>query len=495
MIDSSVSRRDFIKSTATSSAVGAAGGLLSASASAHVAGANERLRIGIIGPGRRGFGTHVKTLAKLRNLGTKIDMVAVNDVYTVHRDQAVDFIKKETGIIPKTYRDYRELLADDSIDAVCIATPDHWHAKQTIDALAAGKHVYCEKPMTHTIEESQTVVSAWRASDLVLQVGVQSTSSPVWNVANEMITTGQLGKIVQFQTECFRNGRAGMSRHNVITEEMTPTNIDWRRWLGVEEGLAPDMVFDRATYGQWRCYWPFSMGMFGDLFVHRITGMLKATGLRNPGRVVGGGGIFLEYDNRDVPDVGSLIADFHEGVQCVVSSTMVAEELKLEHIIRGHHGALLFHKPCYLNGSKASFEFVPERPQVTLNNEPKRTTYEATVDHDINSMHFLNFISAIQEGKPNSVNNDPVLGGAAVMMVNLAIRSYREGKVFHIDRNGRVSDGNTGWAANWESMSRAQAKPRHVAGWNAGDKGSVMTPFKYQNLAGPWKNGEPPNGS
>ncbi|MEO2008448.1 MAG: Gfo/Idh/MocA family oxidoreductase, partial [Pirellulaceae bacterium] len=138
MIDSSVSRRDFIKSTATSSAVGAAGGLLSASASAHVAGANERLRIGIIGPGRRGFGTHVKTLAKLRNLGTKIDMVAVNDVYTVHRDQAVDFIKKETGIIPKTYRDYRELLADDSIDAVCIATPDHWHAKQTIDALAAG---------------------------------------------------------------------------------------------------------------------------------------------------------------------------------------------------------------------------------------------------------------------------------------------------------------------------------------------------------------------
>jgi predicted dehydrogenase len=494
MIDPSVSRRDFMKTSATRSAVGAAAGLLTVTATASNGGANDRIRIGIIGPGRRGFGTHVKTLAKLRELGAKIDMVAVNDVYTVHRDQAVDYIKTETGVTAKTYRDYRELLADDSIDAVCIATPDHWHARQTIDALAIGKHVYCEKPMTHTIEESRDVVNEWKSSGLVLQVGVQSTSSPVWTMANEMIKAGQLGKIVQFQTEAYRNGRAGMSRHNVITAEMTPANIDWRRWLGVDEGLAPEMAFDRATYGQWRCYWPFSMGMFGDLFVHRITGILKATGLRNPGRVVGGGGIFLEYDDRDVPDVGSLIADFHEGVQGVVSSTMVAEELKLEHVIRGHHGALLFHKPCYLNGSRASFEFVPERPQVTLDNEPKRKTYEATVDHDINSMHFLNFIDAIRNGKPNSVNNDPVLGAAAVMMVNLAIRSYREGKVFHVDRAGQISDGNGDWAASWEQMSRKRSKPHHIAGWHAGDKGSVMTPFKYQELAGPWQNGEPPDG-
>lgn len=494
MTDSSVSRRDFMKTSATgTAAVGAATSLLTAPARA--TGANDRLRIGIIGPGRRGFGTHVKTLAKLRKLGTNIDMVAVSDVYTVHRDQAVDYIKKETSVTPKTYPDYRDMLADDSIDAVCIATPDHWHAKQTIDALAAGKHVYCEKPMTHTIDETRDVVNAWKASGLVMQVGVQSTSSPVWNMAREMINAGQLGKIVLFQTECFRNGRAGMSRHNVITEEMTPKTIDWRRWLGVDEGLAPEMVFDRATFGQWRCYWPFSMGMFGDLFVHRITGILKATGLRNPGRVVGGGGIFLEYDDRDVPDVGSLIADFHEGVQGVVSSTMVAEELKLEHIIRGHHGALLFHKPCYLNGNKASFEFVPERPQVTLDSKTKRKTYEATVEHDINSMHFLNFFEAIRSDKPNSVNNDPELGAAAVMMVNLAIRSYREGKVYHVDREGQISDGNSSWAAKWEQMSEAKAKPRHVAGWRAGDKGSVMTPFEYQKLAGPWENGQPPRGS
>ncbi|MCA9175739.1 MAG: Gfo/Idh/MocA family oxidoreductase [Planctomycetales bacterium] len=489
---SEVSRRSFVQTTAAGAAMGAAAMAVPAAQTACAAAANDRLRIGVIGPGRRGFGTHVKTLAKLRKLGVAVDMVAVNDVYAVHRDRAVDYIKKETGVDAKTYGDYREMLADDSIDAVCIGTPDHWHAKQAIDAMAAGKHVYCEKPMTHHIDEGVEVIQAWKSSGRVMQVGVQSTSSPVWDMAREMIDRGDLGKVVQFQTECFRNGRAGMSRHNEITPEMTPKNIDWRRWLGVAEGLAPEMVFDRSTFGQWRCYWPFSMGMFGDLFVHRVTGMLKATGLRYPGRVVGGGGIFLEYDDRDVPDVGSLIADFHEGVQCVVSSTMVAEELKLEHVIRGHHGALLFEKACYLNGNKASFDFVPERPQVTLDSKAKRQTFEAVVEHDINSMHFLNFFDAIRKNDPQAVNNDPVLGAAAVMMVNLAIRSYREGKVFQVDREGRVMEGNSSWADQWERMSESHAKPRHVPGWQAGDRGSEMTPFAYQKLAGPWTDGQPP---
>ncbi|MCA9045601.1 MAG: Gfo/Idh/MocA family oxidoreductase, partial [Planctomycetaceae bacterium] len=136
-------RRQFMKTTGASVTVGAGATLLAASAQA--AGSNERLRIGVIGPGRRGFGTHVKTLAGLRKLGRNIDMVGVCDVYTVHRDQAVHFIKSETGVAPETFADYRDMLARDDIDAVCIATPDHWHAKMTIDALAAGKHIYCEK--------------------------------------------------------------------------------------------------------------------------------------------------------------------------------------------------------------------------------------------------------------------------------------------------------------------------------------------------------------
>lgn len=483
-----VSRRGFIQ---TSAAVGAAG-VLAAPAVVRAKGANERLRIGFIGPGRRGFGTHVLSLSKLHKLGRKIDLVAVNDVYTVHRDRAVHFIKKQTGTEPETFDDYRDMLQRADIDAVCIATPDHWHAKQTIDALQAGKHVYCEKPMTHTVEEGRDVVETWKSSGRVLQVGVQSTSFPVWDMAREMIDAGQLGKIVQFQTESARNSKYGMSRHNVITKEMTPQTVDWKQFLGVEEGLAPEMPFDRATFGQWRCYWPFGFGMYSDLFVHRVTGMLKATGLRYPGRVVGGGGIFMEYDDREVADVASIIADFHEGAQALVSSTMVSEELKLEHLIRGHHGLLRFDKNCTGNGTKGTFEFIPERPQVTLDSSLKREQFEATNEHDVNTMHFANFLDAIESGKPEMVNNDPVLGAAAVMIVNLAVRSYREGRVFQIDRDGNVSDGDSSWAANWERMSKEKAKPRHVPGWSAGDKGSLFYPPHYQELAGRWIDGRPP---
>ena len=105
---------------------------------------------------------------------------------------------------------------------------------------------------------------------------------------------------------------------------------------GEKEGLAPDLPFDRATYGQWRCYWPFGYGMFSDLFVHRVTTMLQATGLRFPGQVIGAGGIFLEFDDREVPDVATVVADFYEGVQGLVSSTMISATT-IQHVIRGHH--------------------------------------------------------------------------------------------------------------------------------------------------------------
>jgi predicted dehydrogenase len=482
----SVSRRGFIRATTA----GTAATVLATPLSTRALGANDRLRIGMIGPGQRGFGAHVKTLTRLRKMGANLDVVAVNDVYEVHVDRATEYLHAETGVKPAGYRDYRDMLSSENLDAVFIATPDHWHAKQVIDALDAGVHVYCEKPVTHTIEEAANVVKAWKAAGKVMQVGVQATSSPIWDRARILVESGKLGKVVQFQTEYFRNSRLGMTRHNVITAEMTPQSIDWRQWLGIDEGLAPELPFDRETYAQWRCYWPFSCGMFGDLFVHRVTAMLKATGLRYPGRVVGGGGIYLEYDDREVPDVASIIADFHEGVQGVVSSTMASCEVKLEHAIRGHHGSIVFAGSAYGAGPKAAFDFIPERPQVTGDSTLKRETYRAAAEHDFDTAHFGNFIDAVRAGKPEAVNNDPELGAAAVMMVNLAVRSYREGKVFHVDRQGQVSDGDASWARGWELMSRERSKPRHVAGWRGGDAGSVLYPPQYQKLAGPWKDGK-----
>ena len=486
------SRRTFLQTTAAGAA---AANLLAASTYARAAGANERLRIGVIGAGNRGFNALTKSLVKLRGAGRNIDLVAVADVYSVHRDRFADFVEEETAHKPEATVDYRELVQNQAVDAVVVATPDHWHARQTTDALAAGKHVYCEKPMTHTIDEAKAVVEAWKSSGRVLQVGVQLTSLPVWDMAREMINDGKLGKVVQFQTESARNSKFGMSRHNVITKEMTPQTVDFRRFLGVDEGLAPEMPFDRATFGQWRCYWPFGYGMYSDLFVHRVTGMLKATGLRYPGRVVGGGGIFLEYDDREVADVASIIADFHEGVQGLVTSTMVSEELKLEHVIRGHHGLLRFDKNCAGNSGKGTFEFLPERSQVTLDNSLQPKTFETQIKHDVVTAHLANWLDAVEAGRPTMVNNDPELGAAAVMLVNLAVRSYREGKVFQVDSSGFVGEGNRTWAARWEQMSKSRAEPRHVPGWRAADAGSVLHPPEYQKLAGPWIDGKPPEAS
>jgi hypothetical protein len=132
---------------------------------------------------------------------------------------------------------------------------------------------------------------------------------------------------------------------------------------------------------------------------------------------------------------------------------------------------------------------------VTGDSSLKPTTFSTKTPLDTVSMHLANWIDAIELDDPNRVNNDPELGAAAITVVNLAVRSYREGKVFHVDRGGRVSDGNASWAERWERMSAAGARPNHVPGWNAGDKGSVMTPPDYQKLAGPWIDGEPPEAS
>ncbi len=484
---SNVSRRDFIKSTTATATVGAAAvGVLGVPAPARAAGANERIRIGFIGPGHRGFGAHVKTLNRLRERGENIDLVGVSEVYSVQRDMVADFIHQNTGVKPKLYDNYEDMLADDSIDAVCIGTPDHWHAKQILDGLNAGKHVYCEKPMTHTVDEAMAVLDACKATGKVLQVGSQGTSLPIWDKARELVDEGMLGKVLCVYTDYSRNGRMGMSRTYKLTKEMTPKTVNWRRWLGVDHGLAPDMIFDRAVYKQWRCYWSFGSGMFTDLFVHRISAMLKATGLRFPARVVGGGGIFMEYDDREVTDVATVVADYNEGCELLVSSTMCSANVTIPWAIRGHLGSLVFpvsHTPNRV-------DFVPERPQVTLDSKLKPETFEVE-QINMDDTHFKNFLDAIRANKPEMVNNSPEVGAAAVVTVNLAVRSYREGKAFFF-KDGKVLEADASFTRQWEKMSKERAKPRHVSGWTAGDKGSLIESPDYMNLAGPWVDGKDP---
>src|SRR4051794_5213499 len=473
MDSSDLSRRTFIKNTAAATAVAmAAPAALKANAAAtRSESPNGKLRLGFIGVGGRAQ-THIASAMKLQNDG-QIEIVAVCDVFKRHREEAAEKIHQGTKHKPKQIADYRELLNDPSIDAVCIATPDHWHAKQTLDAFKAGKHVYCEKPMTHSVEEAIAVYHAWKLSGLVMQVGVQSTSLPVWKDVNKRLCDGQLGKVLMYQTSYFRNSDVGQWRYYDLTNDMTPTNIDWKMFLGTDFNLAPDMPFDREKFHQWRCYWDFGAGMFTDLFVHRTTAMLKATGLRFPGRVVGAGGIYLELDDRDVPDVATVVADFPEGVQGIVTATMCCQETPVPQIIRGHNGSFVLGNGEEFKG----YDFVAERPQTTHDSKIKSDHYDVEGLKDSSLAHFTNFVNAARDGKPDDVNCSPELGAAAMVIVKLGSKSYREGKAYHFDaKTLTASEANSSWADRWEKMSKEHAAAKHLPGWTAGDEGSKLYP-------------------
>lgn len=485
--DSVPSRRRFLQASSGAIAAASAVGLPAQRAQA-AAGSNERMRIGFIGPGGRGFGAHVKSLCELHKTGRKIELVGVAEVYKTQRDRVADYIKKQTGTDPARYVDYRDMIEKENLDAVCIGTPDHWHHKQVIDSLAAGLHVYCEKPMTKTVEEAFDVENKWRDSGQVMQVGVQSSSLPQWDKVRAMLQEGKLGKVLGYQTEYFRNSDLGQWRYYKLEKDMTPSTIDWDRWLGVEEGLAPEMPFDREVYKQWRRFWPFGSGMYTDLFVHRTTVMLKATGLRLPGRVVGGGGLFLEYDGRDVPDVATVVADFNEGVQGLVTATMCNEKSRINRLIRGHFGTFDFG----VGGGDNGFDFIPERGPVThVRQEAERIQTEPVGNMTL--AHFANWLDACEADDPMKCNNPPDLGAAAIAVVILGAQSYRNGEVYFIDPETReISTQDPGWAKKWEAMSEAGDSPNHIPGWSAGDYGSTLREPEYMKLGGPWVDGKDP---
>ena len=483
----SVNRRDFLR---TSTVAAGTATVLATASSLRAQGANDRIRIGMIGPGGRGFDAHVKTLCKLQNDGENVEIVAVAEVYSVQREKVCDYIKQENGNSPTQYVDYRDMIEKEELDAVSIATPDHWHRKQIIDSLNAGLHVYCEKPMTKTVEEALDVLKCWKSTGKIMQVGSQGASNPVWNQANQLLTEGKIGKVLMYQTEYNRNSNIGQWRYYELTKEMTPDTIDWKRWLGVEDGLAEERPFDREVYAQWRRFWPFGSGMYTDLFVHRVTGMLKATGLRFPGRVVGAGGLYLEYDGRDVPDVATVAADYPEGVHGLVSSTMCNQETALKECIRGHFGSLVF--------ERGGIRFIPERPQVTLNSKLKEEFIESERFGDGTYEHFKNWLEAIRADDQMMCNNDPELGAAAVTTVILGADSYRNGLCYYFNREtGPVNayeahQKGESWAKQWEQLSEARGPAKHIPGWTAGDYGSTLQDPAYMTLAGRWKDGKPP---
>ncbi|MGH9445001.1 MAG: Gfo/Idh/MocA family protein [Terriglobia bacterium] len=255
-----------------------------------------QLRFASIGTGVRGC----EDLATAISCGA--EMVAVCDLYDERFIAAEEHAGKK---LPSTKR-YHEILDRQDIDFVIVTTPDHWHARIVVDACAAGKDVYCEKPMTHHVDEGFKVIDAARNHNRIIQVGSQETSSILYHKAREIFQSGALGRVTAIEAWMDRNGPSGAWDYP-IPPGASEQNIDWDTFLGD----APQRPFDAARFFRWRAFRDYGEGLPGDLFVHLLTGIYTITGLKEPPqRALSTGGLFRwKYDGRDAPD---LIETFYE---------------------------------------------------------------------------------------------------------------------------------------------------------------------------------------
>jgi predicted dehydrogenase len=503
---SSVSRREFLQTTgAVTGALATAGTFAHPAIGAGIKGANEKLNFAALGVGGR-CQAHLGHLLSMKKEGKLVDLIGVCDVW----DGGPTKFNKDgkglehRGLYPSAERcglkegdklvtkDYRKILESKDVDAVVIATPDHWHAKMAIDAMEAGKDVYCEKPMCHTIDEARRITETQAKTKQIMTVGVQSTAHPIWKMANEIITSGKIGHVMQAQTSYHRNSTMGQWRYYGLTESMNPKTVDWKMFLGTAFGLAPDQPFNRAKYAQWRCYWDFGGGMYTDLFVHQLTHMIQAVGVRFPSRVVGAGGLYVEYDGRDVPDVATVVADYDEGCQIIISATM-CNDTQLGEVIRGKTATLVFKGSTFrIAPQKDGGRPAPPGQNRGEDGELITANFDDGGDRDTRAL-WDHFIGCIRSRNPETLC-PPETGYAAIATVNLGVDSYRYGKAYYFDKtNGKISDADDTWAKKWEKRSHERGKPEQVMGWKAGPtEGSTVTPPEYQKLEGDWVDGKDP---
>jgi predicted dehydrogenase len=260
------------------------GGGLTALAATKAFAASNTLRVGVIGAGGR-----MRSLLDSADMLGSYDIVAVSDVYAPH----CDAVKARSNATAATaHVDYREVLDKKDIDAVIIATPDHWHVRVATDAIAAGKDVYLEKPVTHSIEEGAPLIHAVRSGKQILQCGMQQRSWSHFRNAVDLIQGGSLGRVTQVRTYWWQN--YGVSW---VPKPMDVSLLDWKTWLG----SAPDQPFSLEKYTRWRWYWNFGGGAMTDLFTHWVDVVHWAMKSNQPvkAQMLGSKYIFEQWDCPD----------------------------------------------------------------------------------------------------------------------------------------------------------------------------------------------------
>ncbi len=439
MSEGKLGRRQFVKS-----ALGAGVALGAASptvfAQEKVQGANDRLQLAVIGVGGRGryllrwvmeTGGQMVPPApppwapppKPPDPRLAARVVAVCDVYEKRKREAQTFSGADGTL------DYRQVLDRKDVDAVIIATPDHWHARMALEAMARGKDVYLEKPVTHTVEEARQVAEGVRRTGRVLQVGSQTTSSDQWWKARKAIQDGMIGDLVQSQGSYHRNSEEGEWNWK-IDPEAGPQGtgesfVDWKMWLGE----APERSWDADRFFRFRKYWDYSGGIATDLFYHVMAPLNIAWGeAQFPHKVMASGGVYA-FKDREVPDTFALLAEYPKGHSLVLSSSM-ANDTHVPGLIRGHEGTIMMVPDGRFEGRVDAITITPQSV-ARKKFKDRYGTIEVVLETEPRESHMENFLRCLRSREKPVLDADTAY--RAMVTIGMSVQSYREGRVLYWD--------------------------------------------------------------
>jgi predicted dehydrogenase len=402
--------------------------------------ANDHIQIALIGAGGQGQGD---TKVALQVPGVKL--VAVADCY----DGRLEHSKELWGADLFTTRDYAQILDRKDIDAVIIGTPDHWHKQVAVDAMKAGKDVYCEKPMIHLYADGPQMIDAARLNNRILQVGSQRVSSAIYAKAKELLAAGSIGQLNMVTARWDRNSSIGAWNYTVPLDASTDT-CDWPRFLG----SAPNIPYNPEHFFQWRKWKAYGTGVAGDLFVHLFSGTHFITGSHGPTRAMATGGLRFWKDGRDVPDVMLGLFDYPQGFNLSLRVNFADGGEENEGLIfTGSEGTMeiagnsvilsrtpLEKEPGLMIGTftdamqkKIAEEYRQKYPRRHPMGAPQLgyERYVAAEGYSDSYDHFRNFFASVRSRQP--VVEDAVFGFRAAGAALLSNLSYEHGSVVHWD--------------------------------------------------------------
>lgn len=393
--------------------------------------ANDQVNIALIGTGGMGIQDAITALEV-----PGVRLVAVCDLYDGRFAEA----KSRWGKDLFATRNYKEILARSDVDAVIIATPDHWHKQISVDALNAGKHVYCEKPMVHSVAEGPEVIAAQKKSGKVFLVGSQGVSSLGNEKAKELLKDGAIGKLNYAEGFWARHSPIGAWQYP-IPADASPATVDWERYIS----NTTKRPFDAMRFFRWRNYRDYGTGMSGDLFVHLFSSLHFIADSLGPNQIYAAGGLRYWKDGREVPDVmlgtfdypeTTTHAPFNLSLRCnFVDGTSGTTYLKLvgsegsmdvtwETVTLKRNKSFASDDPFYIEQMRRAGQPVSERKRIL---PPESYTFEAEKGYKGGPYdHFVNFFTAIRTG--GKVKEDAVFGYRAAAPALLCNDSYYQKK-------------------------------------------------------------------